>query len=67
MHASEITTLKIQGISALEFKFDMLQEQTAHNYSDIEATFQQFNHNLSQRYGSLQICCNKKVFRTFPC
>ena len=40
-----------RSVSALE----VLQEQTAHNYSDIEATFRQFNHNLSQRYGSLQI------------
>ena len=40
-----------RSVSALE----MLQEQTAHNYSDIEATFQQFNHNLSQRYASLEI------------
>ena len=52
---SEITTLKTQSVSALEFKFDMLQEQTAHNYSDIEIIFQQLNHNLSQKYSSLQI------------
>ena len=52
---SEITTLKTRSVSAVEIKFNMLQEQTAHNYSDIEATFQQFNHNLSQRYSSLQI------------
>ena len=51
---SEITTLETRSVSAIEIKFDMLQEQTAHNYSDIEATFQQFKHNLSQRY-SLQI------------
>ena len=53
---SEITTLKTQSVSAVSL-FNMLQEQTAHNYSDIEATFQQFNHNLSQRY-SLQIDLN---------
>ena len=40
---------------ALEIKFNMLQEQTAHNYSDFEAIFQQLYRNLSQRYGSLQI------------
>ena len=44
---SEIITLKSQSVS----KFDMLQEQTAH----IEAIFQQLNHNLSQKYSSLQI------------
>ena len=52
---SEITTLKTQRVSALEFKVDILQEQTAHNYSDIEATFQQVYHNLSKKYSSLQI------------
>ena len=48
---SEITTHKTQGVS----RNSMLQEKTAHNYSDIEAILQLLNHNLSQKYSTLQI------------
>ena len=42
---SEITTLKTQSVSALEFKLDMLQEQSIQNFSLLESRAQHLVRN----------------------